>query len=159
MLFLTFLQVVSLFTIFIILEIQVLLFFLYSISQPTINASLIYGLFRFFILSSFSSVFLLLGILPIINLPLLSFLTSSTFFFSSYNFLEIYQVESNIIFFICFLFGFLGFLIKLGAAPFHFFYHDIYVNLNLPSLFFITVPLKIPYYFSFFLYLKAYFTI
>lgn len=145
----------NLFTIFILLEIALICFYIYSTYDSFIKYTHVISVFRFFQLSSISSLLLLVGILPILHGPHCA--SYSIFFpFTTYNLYSVVETSQIVYVFFCFLVGLIGFLLKIGSFPFQTWYYDIFSGLRLKSLFFIAVILKFGYFYFFVLYINAY---
>lgn len=104
------------------------------------SLSFIESAIKYFIISSFSSGLILFGI------SVIYFFTAATNFYDLSLFIHSYELfiasTDNSIYYLTAIFLiFLGFAIKLSAAPFHIWYIDIYANtLQILNLFFLILP-------------------
>lgn len=147
------LSVNHLFLFFLLLEFQSMLLFIFA----SINRRSRYGIegaLKYFILGSFSSILLLLGI------ALVYISTSFMFFddFISFSFI-IKEIDSFFFrssFQLGVLFISIGMLFKLYSAPFHFWVADIYQGSSFGSVLFFSITSFVIF---FFLFIKIFFSI
>lgn len=162
----------DLISLFFIIELQSLTFYILVASKQTSSFSTESGL-KYFILGCFSSGIILFGISLIYGFTgLLSYTDLTLFLFEVYvtNFI----LDSSFFSFSGFLIGFLlltvGFLFKLGSAPFHMWMPDVYEGSpllitaylsTLPKISLIFVIFKLYYYvfFEVFLFSQGLFTL
>lgn len=118
----------DLISLFFIVELQSLTFYILVASKQTSSFSTESGL-KYFILGCFSSGIILFGISLIYGFTGLLSYTDLTLFLSEAQISD-FLVDSNFISFSGFLIGFLlltvGFLFKLGSVPFHMWMPDVY---------------------------------
>ena len=118
----------DLISLFFIIELQSLTFYILVASKQTSSFSTESGL-KYFILGCFSSGIILFGISLIYGFTGLLSYTDLTLFLSEAKISD-FVLDSNFISFSGFLIGFLlltaGFLFKLGSVPFHMWMPDVY---------------------------------
>jgi len=140
----------NLFLFFLLLEVlSISLFILSAInrrSRYSIESSL-----KYFVLGSFSSILMLLGISLVYISTSLMFLDDLSILFSSLNYSVLFSTGINL----ALIFISIGFFFKLYSAPFHFWVSDIYQGSATSSVFLFATSSS---FIFFYLFIKLFFT-